>query len=193
MHRIGPNVIIQTAHTLADRLGRDTAEQCLTAATPFSLESLPSEMVDERTANALMRHLSHTRGPDFMRSVMSEAGRRTGGYLLEHRIPGPARWLLPHLPRALAMRVLMSAVSRHTWTFAGSAEVQFTQGNPTFITILHCPLCVGQHSTVPMCDFYTGTFNRLLRELVHPDAWAEEISCEARGDAACRFLLGNGR
>jgi divinyl protochlorophyllide a 8-vinyl-reductase len=124
---------------------------------------------------------------------MEEAGQRTGGYLLEHRIPAPARWILPHLPRGLAMRALMSAVSRHTWTFAGSADVEFTLGNPTVITIRHCPLCHGQHSTVPMCDFYTGTFTRLLRELVHPDAWAQEISCEARGDAACRFLLGSGR
>ena len=192
MHRIGPNVIIQTAHTLADRLGIEMAEQFITAATPFSIGDLPTEMVDERTANALMRHLSDARGPVFMRSVMEEAGRRTGDYLLQNRIPAPARWILPHLPRTLAMRALLNAVSRHTWTFAGSAQVKFTLGDPAVITIRHCPLCVSQRSTEPMCDFYTGTFSRLLRALVHPQAWAEEVACEARGDTACRFLLGSG-
>jgi len=192
MHRIGPNVIIQTAHTLADRLGTEMAERFITAATPFSLDGLPTEMVDERTANALIRHLSSERGPQFMRSVMAEAGRRTGDYLLQHRIPAPARWILPHLPRTLAMRALLSAVARHTWTFAGSAQVKFTLGDPAVITIHRCPLCVDQKSTEPVCDFYTGTFTRLLRELVHPKAWAEEVACEARGDTSCRFLLGSG-
>lgn len=192
MHRIGPNVIIQTAHTLADRLGNEMAERFITAATPFSLAQLPTEMVDERTANALIRHLSDERGAGFMRSVMNEAGRRTGDYLLRNRIPAPARWILPHLPRSLAMRALLSAVSRHTWTFAGSAQVKFTVGDPAVITIRHCPLCADQRSAEPVCDFYTGTFTRLLRELVHPSASAEEVSCEARGDTACRFLLSCG-
>lgn len=192
MHRIGPNVIIQTARTLEQRLGEAQADRFITDVTPFSLGALPTEMVDERVANALIRHLANERGSGFMRSVMDEAGRRTGEYLLHHRIPAPARWLLPHLPRPLAMRALLSAVSRHTWTFAGSAHVSFTHGDPALITIRHCPLCAWQRSSEPVCDFYTGTFRRLLRELVHPHAWAEEVSCEARGDGACRFLLSSG-
>lgn len=191
-HRIGPNIIIQTAHTLADRLGTDVAERVLTASTPFSLSGLPTEMVDERSANALIRHLADERGPRFMRSVMEEAGRRTGDYLLQHRIPTPARWILPHLPRRLAMRTLLRAVAKHSWTFAGSARVHVTFGDPAVITIRHCPLCATQRATEPVCDFYTGTFRRLLRHLVHPRAWAEEVDCEARGDSACRFLLGSG-
>lgn len=191
-HRIGPNVIIQTAHTLVERLGDRHAAQCISAATPFTLDALPVQMVDERCANALIRHLAAERGSAFMRSVMDEAGRRTGDYLLHHRIPAPARWLLPQLPRRLAMRALLSSVARHSWTFAGSAQVNVTHGDPAVVTIRHCPLCATQRSREPLCDFYTGTFRRLLRELVHPHAWAEEVACEARGDSACRFLLGSG-
>ncbi len=190
-HGIGPNIVIQTAHTLVDRLGNAEAERLLARATPFSLQSLPTQMLDEQVATTLVRRLAEDEGERFMRGVMDEAGSRTGEYLLQHRIPGAAQWLLPKLPPRLAMRALLRAIARHSWTFAGSAQLSVSVGDPAVISVRHCPLCSARRSTEPICDFYTGTFRRLLQALVHPSAWVEEIGCEARGDGACRFRLGS--
>jgi divinyl protochlorophyllide a 8-vinyl-reductase len=51
------------------------------------------------------------------------------------------------------------------------------------------PLCQGQSSLVPVCDFYAATFERLFQALVHPQARVREVACEACGDAACVFEL----
>lgn len=188
--RIGPNVLIQTAHALAHRLGRDTASRVLQVSTHHTFETLPTEMVDEATANALMRHLVSTYGPPFARAVMRDAGERTGDYLLANRIPGIARIVLPALPARLALRILTTAIARHTWTFAGSATVEILAGSPSVIAITNCPMCAGLTSDVPVCDFYVGTFHRLAQTLLGPRGFADEATCAARGDSACRFVLG---
>ena len=191
--RIGPNVIIQTAQSLRDRIGDAVTERLLRGSTPYGLADLPQEMVHESTANALVRAVHDAYGLAFARDVMRESGRRTGECLLAHRIPKPAQWLLPLMPPAAALRVLLAAIGRHTWTFAGSARVHITAGDPAVITIARCPLCAGQLAREPMCDFYAGTFGRLAEALLGPGGWAEEVACEARGDSACRFLMGGGR
>lgn len=191
--RIGPNVIIQTAHALSARVGDDAADRLLVQSTAHSLAELPQEMVDETMANALVRAVHDAYGLAFAREVMRDSGRRTGDYLLAHRIPKPAQWLLPLLPNEMALRVLLAAIGKHTWTFAGSAHVYITRGDPAVITIEGCPLCAGQRSREPLCDFYAGTFGRLAQALLGPNGWAEEVACEARGDSACRFLMGSGR
>jgi divinyl protochlorophyllide a 8-vinyl-reductase len=188
--RIGPNVLIQTAHTLVQRLGRERAGRILMESTQHTLDTLPSGMVDEARANALMRRLVEEQGTAFTRSVMYEAGTRTGDYLLAHRIPRLARILLPLLPASVALRVLLKAIGRHTWTFAGSARVRITAGNPALVSLSGCPLCAGILSDVHLCDFYTGTFARLARVLLGPSSYAEEVACESTGRSACRFLIG---
>ena len=191
--RICPNVLIQTAYALCDRVGDDVAARLLTQSTSFGLRDLPQEMVEESKANALVRAVHDAYGLPFARGLMRESGRRTGDYLLANRIPKPAQWLLPLLPNEMALRVLLTAISKHTWTFAGSAHVHITPGDPAVITLQHCPLCAGQRASEPMCDFYAGTFGRLAQALLGPKGWAEEVACEARGDSACRFLMGSGR
>jgi divinyl protochlorophyllide a 8-vinyl-reductase len=188
--RIGPNVLIQAARALEQRLGRERAGRILVDSTQHTLDTLPSGMVDEARANALMRRLVDDHGIAFTRSVMHDAGTRTGDYLLAHRIPRAARLLLPLLPTNAALRLLLNAIGRHTWTFAGSAHVRITSGNPAIIAISRCPLCAGILSDAHLCDFYTGTFTRLARVLLGPTAFAEEVACESTGDSACRFLIG---
>lgn len=191
--RIGPNVLIQTAAALERRLGRDAANRALWASARLTVDTLPTEMVRETDANALMRYLMAEFGQSIARNILREAGECTGDYLLAHRIPGIARMTLPLLPGPAALRVLLGAIGRHTWTFAGSARVRLTPGDPAMISLTHCPLCAGVQSEVPTCDFYLGTFARLARALLGRQAWAEEVACEARGDSACRFLIGTAR
>jgi divinyl protochlorophyllide a 8-vinyl-reductase len=188
--RIGPNVLIQAARALEQRLGRERAGRILVDSTQHTLDTLPSGMVDESRANALMRRLVEEHGVAFTRAVMRDAGTRTGDYLLANRIPRIARLLLPTLPSGAALRLLLQAIGRHTWTFAGSAHVRITPGNPAVISISRCPLCAGMLSDVHLCDFYTGTFARLAQVLLGPSAYAEEFACESTGGSACRFLIG---
>lgn len=188
--RIGPNVLIQTARALEQRLGRERAGRILVDSTQHTLDTLPSGMVDEARANALMRRVVEEHGTAFTRSVMREAGTRTGDYLLANRIPRIARILLPMLPASVGLRLLLQAIGRHTWTFAGSAHVRIAAGNPAVVSISRCPLCAGILSDVHLCDFYTGTFARLAQVLLGPSAYAEEVACESTGDSACRFLIG---
>ncbi len=42
-----------------------------------------------------------------------------------------------------------------------------------------------------MCDFYAGTFERLIAELVATNVRVVEVECIAQGGATCRFQLLN--
>ncbi len=189
-NRIGPNAITRVAEALHDQLGRHLAAEVFAAAgLSHHLASPPTRMVDEAEVSRLHRVLRSELGERVAVAVARDAGLRTADYLLAHRIPRPVQWLLKCLPPAAASRVLLAAIRKHAWTFAGSGRFAARAGRPVVLTIRGNPMCVGQSSTVPVCDFYAATFERLFRVLVHPQASASEVSCEARGDEACRFEL----
>ncbi|MCX7684195.1 MAG: bacteriochlorophyll 4-vinyl reductase [Acetobacteraceae bacterium] len=115
------------------------------------------------------------------------AADRTADYLLAHRIPRPAQWLLRALPARLAAPPLLRAVARNAWTFAGSGRVFVTPGPPAVIEIEANPL-----ATAP-CHFHLAVFTRLFRTLVHPQAEVHETLCCGSGAAACRFAISWSR
>jgi divinyl protochlorophyllide a 8-vinyl-reductase len=144
-------------------------------------------MVDEREVAALHRALREAFDTEHARRLSRSAGERTGAYLLAHRIPRPVQVLLRRLPAALAARVLLSAIRRHAWTFAGSGRFSARSGRPLRLAIAGNPMCRGVLSAAPACEYYAATFERLFRELVHPRARVVEAACEAMGAPACRF------
>ncbi len=196
--RIGPNAITRVAEVLAPRFG---AAATLTlfehAGLRHHLLAPPTDMVDEAEVRALHRALRDMLGGPAARGVARAAGERTADYLLAHRIPKPAQVLLKALPAALAARVLLAAVTRNAWTFAGSGAFSARAGRPCVLTIRGNPLCRDVTAAEPACDFYAGTFERLFRVLVHPASQVREVACEARGDSECRFEVawpaGGGR
>lgn len=186
--RIGPNAIIRVAEVLRERLGADAMARLFgLAGLAAYVEHLPEAMVDEAEVTHLHAVLRASLGATAAAQVAREAGTRTGNYLLAHRIPKPVQALLKLLPAPLAARVLLSAITRHAWTFAGSGEFSAVPGRPVVLTIRDNPMCRGLTSDVPACDFYAATFERLFRELVHPQAHVVETACEACGDEVCRF------
>ena len=186
--RIGPNAITRVAEAMQAQLGRRlTAEVFGAAHLGTYLEHPPTQMVDEAEVSHLHAMLRGELGGRVAAEVARDAGRRTADYLLAHRIPRPAQWLLRHLPAAKASPLLLAAIGKHAWTFAGSGRFSAEPGPPVVLTIRGNPMCRGQTSAVPVCDFYAATFERLFRVLVHPQARAVETACEARGDDACRF------
>lgn len=188
--RIGPNAIIRVAEVLPAFVGTAATLQLFErAGLAAYLRSPPQDMVDEREVMRLHGELRASLGGATAAEVARRAGERTADYLLAHRIPQPVQLLLRHLPAALAARVLLAAISRHAWTFAGSGRFTARAGRPVVLEIRDNPLCRGVRTAAPVCDFYAATFERLFRVLVHRDAQVLEVACEARGDEACRFEL----
>ena len=188
--RIGPNAITRVAEALRDALG-DAAAAALFARAGLAplLAQPPEQMVDEAQVTRLHAELRHTLGVDAAREIARDAGRRTGDYLLAHRIPRVAQALLRRLPAPLAARALLAAIRGHAWTFAGSGAFSAHAGHPVVLRLRNNPLCRGAVLAHPACDYYAATFERLFRELVHPQTWAVETHCEACGDKQCRFEL----
>ncbi len=186
--RIGPNAIIRVAEALVDRFG--SAADCFEeAGLSHYLDALPGEMVDEREVIALQRSLRARLGIAEARAIARDAGLRTGDYLLANRIPKPAQVLLRLLPPGPASGILLGAVGKHAWTFSGSGEFSFETGRPVRATIAGCPICRGEESDVPLCDFYTATFERLFKTLVSRRTQVTEVQCQSMGADACVFEM----
>ncbi|WP_088278674.1 bacteriochlorophyll 4-vinyl reductase [Ideonella sp. A 288] len=189
-HRIGPNAITRVAEALRPRVGAAVTVKVFGRAGLLAyLAEPPAQMVDEAEVTRLHHELRATLGHDLARTIAREAGMRTGDYLLAHRIPKPVQTLLLWLPAPLAARVLLSAIRRHAWTFAGSGFFTARAGRPVVLTLKDNPLCRGAVLTEPACDYYAATFERLFCVLVHPRARALEVACEAMGAEACVFEI----
>jgi len=188
--RIGPNAITQVAAALDRTLGATTTRRLFgLAGLDGYLLRLPQTMVPETEVMQLHRVMRERLDSQTLADIARRAGLGTGDYLLAHRIPGPAQRLLRLLPRPLAGRALLAAISRHAWTFAGSGRFSCVAGNPTVLTIEGCPICRGTRAVAPACDYYTATFERLFGRLVSRRAVVTEIECAATGAAHCRFEI----
>ncbi|MCC6243236.1 MAG: bacteriochlorophyll 4-vinyl reductase [Gemmatimonadaceae bacterium] len=191
--RIGPNAIIQVALEVEARFGRFRAEQLVFDATGYRLEALPTEMVPESEAQALARALVRELGVTLATNILREAGHRTGDYLLANRIPRVAQWVMRLAPRHVALNLLLRAMQANAWTFAGSGHFLIAPSGESAkvpdLVFTSCAMCRDMHESQPMCDFYAGTFERLIRVLVSSYAGVFEVECMAQGDARCRFEL----
>lgn len=184
--RIGPNAVTR----LAEALGPDRASEVFgRAGLSRRLVEPPGSMVPEGEVIALHRALRHLCGGDQARLVSREAGRRTALYLLEHRIPRAMQWVLRHLPAALAARVLVAAIGRHAWTFAGSGSFRAKPGLPLCLEIAGGPIPRAGAASAPVCDYYAATFETLFRTLVSPHSQVVETACEAVGASSCTFEI----
>jgi divinyl protochlorophyllide a 8-vinyl-reductase len=154
-------------------------------------------MVDEHAVTALHAALRSRLEPVESARASIRAGQLTGDYLLANRIPKPVQWVLKVLPASLAARVLVAAIGRHSWTFAGSGDfsVEFGRGaagaapSRLRFSIAGCPVCRGATQSVPACDYYAATFERLFAELVHSQTQVRETQCQANGAPACVFAV----
>ena len=191
--RIGPNAITRVAQVLPARVGSAATWSLFEdAGLVHYLRQPPEGMVDEAEVRRLHLAVRRQLGSDTARDVSLAAGRCTADYLLASRIPKPVQAVLKCLPVRLAARVLLKAISRHAWTFAGSGSFHADAGSwgrPAVLRIQHNPLCVGLASDAPACDYYAATFERLFQVLVHGRSVVHEVACEACGDSECRFEI----
>ncbi len=191
--RIGPNAVTQVAAALVSRYGPvRTRDLFSSVGLTRYLDAPPHQMIDEREVIALHTAVREGLVENAVSAVNCDAGLATGDYLLAHRIPRPAQVVLRMLPARLAGALLLTAIRRHAWTFAGSGHFSAQGSKPILITIEDCPICRGAHTRAAACGYYTATFTRLFTRLVHPRARVRETACIARGDSACRFEVDWG-
>jgi len=188
--RIGPNAVIQVAAEVQARFGVDRTAALVHGATGYALDALPTEMIDEQQAQALTRALVRDMGLSLATNILRAAGHRTGDYLLANRIPRPAQWAIRLAPRQVGLHLLLRAMPANAWTFAGSGHFVVARDRPIPDLVFEsCAMCKDMHEPQPMCDFYGGTFERLIRALVSRFAGVEEVECMALGHPRCRFVL----
>lgn len=188
--RIGPNSIIQTVAALRERLGPVGGDSALRSWGHADLtRALPQAMVPESDFNRLAHSVLEGLGPLAGQEVLDRAGVLTAEYLLAHRIPRAAQFLLPWLPARLSFRILSQAIRAHAWTFAGSGVFGVEYAPSAAYSITGCPMCRGLTVRSATCTFYRATFERLLRQLIHPETTVEEVECEAAGGRCCRFSV----
>lgn len=181
---VGPNAVIQLAAALRDLMGPGAGERVFAqTGYPALFEQPPDEMTDQAIASALLNGVWDTLPPDQAAIVAAEAGRRTADYVIANRIPRPAKVLLRWLPRPISARMLLKAIQRNAWTFAGSGICE-TETSPRYlISIRENPLAM------PDCVWHRAVFERLFRRLVSARTRVRHPSCCRNGDASCRFEL----
>ncbi|NTU96389.1 MAG: bacteriochlorophyll 4-vinyl reductase [Chlorobiaceae bacterium] len=172
--KIGPNSIIQTVTALEAAYGKRDAEAILRrAGQDHWIGNLPEEMTEESKFHALACALLKEIGEQKASAILEDSGRRTAAYLLRVRIPGLFQKFLRLLPPGPAFRLLLFAISKNAWTFAGSGEFGYTADKKPVISVK-----VTYPSQPVVGSFYLGTFEALLEELVNPKtsikAWIEK-------------------
>ncbi|MEO1786585.1 MAG: bacteriochlorophyll 4-vinyl reductase [Pseudomonadota bacterium] len=182
--RIGPNAVLQLEQALVETSGESASGRVFArAGLSGLLTDRPTDMVDEQLPRALFDSLFAEFPEPQARRIAHRAGVLTGEYILEHRIPATVRMLLAWLPAGTAQPLLLGAILRHAWTFAGSGRCIATAGRAARIEIAANPLAM------PGCAWHVGVFETLFRRLVSPRASVSHGPCCLDGDAACHFEI----
>lgn len=185
--RIGPNAILQLITVLdacETRALRDRVMQASGVAVPPA----DAGMLPEADCAAVHRSLRQLL-PDRADPLLHSAGLATGDYILAHRIPPLAQGLIRALPAPLGARLLVAAITRHAWTFAGTGSFATTGWRPLTFQVTDNPLIRDERARVPLCHWHAAVFQRLLGALVWPRAHVHEVQCAAKDDVACRFVV----
>lgn len=162
---IGPNAVLQTVAVMEERLGHAETAAILADA---QIKRLPSgeHMIPEIEALWLHRWLVLHDPLDAL-AIAEEAGARTGDYIIAHRIPRVAAWLLRHLPARAAAPLLMAAIRTHAWTFIGAGRF-IPIGAWTFeIDRSRAEDAIMLPESLLL--WYAKVFEQLFRRLVSPD------------------------
>lgn len=188
-NKVGPNAIIQTREALDALCGIAGRAAIFGHARLGALrDDGTRDLVDVGQVNALNQTIGQRLQPLVAHAVLRRAGELTGAYILENRIPNPAHRLLKTLPRAIAQRLLMKAIARNAWTFAGQARVET---GADWILIHANPICQGGHG-FSRCEWHVAVFLRLFQTLVDPRIRICETHCTGHGSEGCRFTVQTG-
>ncbi len=189
--RIGPNAVTRIAEAAEILRGRSAGRRAFTkAGLAHHWRHPPDRMVPDDDVARLHRALRHVFGPAAAAAIGAEAGRRTADYLLGHRIPRLFQTLLRMLPKRASVWLLLLAISRHAWTFAGQGRFSWRSIAGGFeLTIANGPVSRLIEADGPVCHYYAATFQALFRSIGGETIRVVETGCEAAGAPACVFVV----
>jgi divinyl protochlorophyllide a 8-vinyl-reductase len=191
--KIGPNAVIQLVAALrASQLAGAAPAIFRDAGVGDWLAVPPAAMVDERRVARLHQCVRASLPAAQAAGVLADAGRMTADYLLANRIPRVAHATFRILPAPLSASLLVAAVRRNAWTFAGSGQLYARAGAPTVFELAGNPLCAGETAPAPVCVWHAAVFQRLFEVLVDSSSQVIETHCRAAGNDRCRFLVDSG-
>ncbi|MEL6792523.1 MAG: bacteriochlorophyll 4-vinyl reductase [Pseudomonadota bacterium] len=181
---IGPNAVLQLDTALLAMRGAEARWAVFAAAGCEALiDDPPRAMIDEAIPARLFAALFRLRPRDAT-EIAAEAGRLTGDYIAANRIPAFARALLPRLPRRFSARILLAAIRRHSWTFAGSGLCATGQaGERLFLRIEGNPMAL------PCGCWHRAVIERLFQRLVTPAARVRKAPVEGDAPRTDHFLI----
>jgi len=185
--KIGPNSIIQTSESLREHCGNEVKDKVMKAAElEHYIQELPSEMVSETDFHDFVVTLFNDQGKLMTQEILQDSGERTAVYLLKNRIPGLFQSLVKPLPNKWGLKMLLFAISKNAWTFAGSGEFSYNVGEKSFIKV------IVKHPSLPVVsNFYLGTFKRLLGELISSKIEIEPETLEADKSIECTYWINH--
>ena len=185
--RIGPNAITQIIDVLDRQEGRPVRDAIM-AKAGVAVPDPAVGMIPETEAAAVHRAVRALL-PDRAPILLHSAGLATGSYILRHRIPPAAQWAIRALPARIGARVLSAAITRHSWTFAGSGGFRVAGFDPLTFEVTENPLMDGLSADHPLCCWHAAVFERLFSRLVWPRCHVRETACRAMGGGVCRFEI----
>ncbi|MEO1702985.1 MAG: bacteriochlorophyll 4-vinyl reductase [Pseudomonadota bacterium] len=188
VYRVGPNAIIQTIAAIKALVGTDHVTPILVRAYLREPEGGWQDMVPSGQVNALNKAVYDELGPETAMAIMRDAGRRTALYILENRIPQLVQRMLCLLPRQVACQLLLRAIVKNAWTFAGHARVE---AGASWVCIHDNPLCPGQ-SNHAACVWHEAVFQTLFERVIGQRVGVHETRCMGRVDPHCRFEISLG-
>jgi divinyl protochlorophyllide a 8-vinyl-reductase len=185
---IGPNAVLQTVAAMEAGLGKAETRAILDDA---QIQALPSgeDMIPEVHALRLHRWLAlHQPLGSF--AIAEDAGSRTADYIIAHRIPKAAAWLLRRLPARIAAPLLMAAIRKHAWTFIGAGA--FAADSAWGFSIDRS--AAGDVVLPPdsLFHWYAAVFTRLYRQLVADDCLCRVSDAPDGHPLARRFVISRG-
>jgi len=185
---IGPNAVLQLESALVDHGGDGAAREVfLTAGHASLLKDRPTEMIDERVPASLYEALWTCQPDDAARRIAYDAGLKTGAYILQYRIPRIATVLLKSLPRRLAAQILLKAISKNAWTFAGSGTCRVRMDADAHVDIEHNPLAM------PGCVWHVGVFEALFGALIGTGIDVRHSHAGEDDNVLCQFDISYDR
>ncbi len=146
----------------------------------------PTQMIDEDLAIRLFHRLYCEVGAVKAGHIAVDAGRRTGRYILAHRMPGFAKTALRFMPRNCAAHQLARAIVRIAWTFCGSSRVCLRQHHSWPWVEIVIP---ENRMALPGCPWHKAVFETLFQTLINSDMVVEHRQCRSHECLGCVFRI----
>ncbi len=141
--------------------------------------------------SALLATIVNMYGESSSRGLLRRWGATFGVSAL-HRRPS-ARLLKPILsvlPLQRRMHTVLNALVREADTARGAGLHTLTDKREQYvITFNDCLYCASTQPTEPICYSIVGTLEAVLKWGTGRDFTVREVTCHARGDAACVFEI----